>query len=410
VAVRARWWAILRPPLAGAAAAVLLALAGGLAAGHAGVWRNTIQERGAQDFGIFFTSVRHAVAGRSLYTPTRLRGRTTRRFVTGPPNLNLPHSLVLLLPLARLPPRAALAVWLAASLVAAAWCAWATLRALRWRPPWLAGLAVVVYLMAWAPSAAFSLTAQVSFLLAWPVCAGWLAHRAGRSGRAGVWIGLAMAMKPFLGLFVPYFLLRRDGRALAGAAAAIAAMGLLGAAVFGPGAYVEWLRQLPHVSWAGHYMNASWFSLVERALGDTEFQAFGHAPLPAWAISVAGAAVVAVVTFARIRPPAHAAPAIDREWACVLLAALLLSPLGWTYYVWIALWPLAALVVQRAPWRAPAWRDVWLLPGVAGWLWWGRMTAWGQPHPLATLTLASMYFWALLALWVWALGARPRAG
>ena len=394
--------------MAGAAAAVLLALAGGLLAGHAGVWRNTIQDRGAQDFGIFFTSVRHAVAGRSLYTPTRLRSRTGRRFTTGPPNLNLPHSLVLLLPLAHLSPRAALTVWLAASLAAALWCAWAALRALRWRPPWLAALALAVYLLAWAPSAAFSLTAQVSFLLAWPVCAAWLAFRGGRPGRAGVWLGLAIALKPFLGLFVPYLLLRRDRRALAGCAAGIAAMVGLGAAVFGPGAYVEWLQQLPHVSWAGHFLNASWFAVVERALGDTEFASTGRAPMAAWLLSVAGAVGIAVVTFARIRPPADAPAAIDREWVCVLLAALLMSPLGWVYYVWIALWPLVALLAARAPWRAPAWRDLWLVPGVTGWLWWGRMTEWGQPHPLATLTLASMYFWALLALWIWALGT-PRA-
>jgi hypothetical protein len=29
------------------------------------------------------------------------------------------------------------------------------------------------------------------------------------------------------------------------------------------------------------------------------------------------------------------------------------------------------------------------------------MTEWGQPSLLATATLASMYFWALLSMWLW---------
>ena len=70
----------------------------------------------------------------------------------------------------------------------------------------------------------------------------------------------------------------------------------------------------------------------------------------------------------------------DGDWAALLLAALLMSPLGWNYYLWIAVWPTAALLAHHAPWRQPARWDLWLLPGLGGWLWWGKMTAWGQPH------------------------------
>ena len=37
------------------------------------------------------------------------------------------------------------------------------------------------------------------------------------------------------------------------------------------------------------------------------------------------------------------------------------------------------------------------------------MITWGQPHVLGTLTAASLYFWALLSLWIWTLGALRRA-
>lgn len=408
MAALARWWVLLRPPLLGLVAAVLIAIGGAVVVGHSLVWRHTIGQRGAQDFGIFLTSVRHSVQGRSLYTPTRLRSRTARRFATGPPNLNLPHTLVPLLPLAYLSPRAALGVWLAASLVALVWCATAAIRVLASRPHWLAALATVVFLLAWAPSAAFSLTAQVSFLVAWPACLAWLAYRRGHGARAGAWLGLAIAIKPFIGLLVPYLVVRRDWRALGACAATGAGAVLVGAAVFGPGAYVEWLRQLPQVSWAGHYLNASWFAVVVRALGESSLAPLARWEAAVWPTSIAGAMAVGAVTLARLWPRPSSSAGIDRDWACLLLAALLMSPLGWCYYLWIPLWPLVALIVARAPWRAPAWGDLWLLPGLGGWLWWGQMTAWGQPSPVATVTFGSAYFWALLSLWIWTLSpARP---
>jgi hypothetical protein len=92
---------------------------------------------------------------------------------------------------------------------------------------------------------------------------------------------------------------------------------------------------------------------------------------------------------------------LDADWAAVTLAALLISPLGWSYYVWLGLWPVAAVIAEARPWRRRAPADAWLLLGLGGWLWWGHMTEWGQPHPAATLTAASMYVWALAALWIW---------
>jgi hypothetical protein len=96
----------------------------------------------------------------------------------------------------------------------------------------------------------------------------------------------------------------------------------------------------------------------------------------------------------------------DRAWAALLLAAILLSPLGWVYYLWIAVWPVAATIGHERPWAHPVARDWWLLPGLAGWLWFRRMAAWGQPSVLATAVFTSMYFWALVSLWWWCVGAR----
>ena len=115
------------------------------------------------------------------------------------------------------------------------------------------------------------MTAQISFYIMAPVCAAWLAYRRGDSTRAGLWLGLAAAMKPFLLLFVPYFLLRRDRRALAAMLACWRPRVAIGLAVFGPGAYAEWFAQLPRITWSAHFMNASMMGVLQRTLGRSSF-------------------------------------------------------------------------------------------------------------------------------------------
>lgn len=405
----AHWWALLGPPAKGLLAVVLTALACALVAGHLRLWRTTVDDRAGQDFGIFLASVRHAVAGRSLYAPTPLRSRTGGTG-TAPLNLNLPHTNLIVWPLAALPDRVAIVTWVAGGLALLVASSAAALGALGWRLRWLPTLAAAVYLLAWAPSAAFTLTAQVSFVLMLPVTAAWLAHRSGRHRAAGVWLGLAAAMKPFLLIFLPYFALTRQWRTLSAMAIAMATVCAVGVAFFGVDAYVEWLAQLPRIAWSAHYFNASLVGILQRSLGRSAYGLLADAPhlvLPLAAVLSAGVAVATCHVLLRAR-----STGVDGAWAALLLAALLVSPLGWNYYLWMALWPAAALIAAERPWRQPRAADVCLIAGLAGWLWWGKMTLWGQPAPLATVTFGSMYFWALLSLWAWTLSAvrRPRPG
>jgi hypothetical protein len=398
----AGWKDILRPPIQGAAAAVLLALIAAVLMGHAGVFRYTLTHD-AQDFGVFLASARHDLAGRSIYAVQHRRSSTGER--TAPLNLNLPHTMVLLRPLARLSDRAALLTWMTLGLVLGLAAAVASISTLGWRPRVLPALLVVLYLIAWAPSAAFTSTAQITFYVTAPVVAAWLACRRQHSATAGAWIGLAAAVKPFLLVFLPYFAIRRDGRALSAMAVVFAAVFAVGVAVFGVGAYAEWLRQLPQVTWSSHFLNASALGFLQRTLGRSGYGTIASAPGVVVPLAMALAVAVGCITLAAVRRRATSPSQIDADWAALLLASLLMSPLGWNYYLWIAVWPVAAVIACRQPWRRGSRHDVWLVPGIAGWLWWGAMTQWGQPHVWATITAASLYFWALLALWIWAVGA-----
>jgi hypothetical protein len=146
-------------------------------------------------------------------------------------------------------------------------------------------------------------------------------------------------MKPFLLLFAPYCAIRRDTRALATLLAGAGALLAIGLIVFGAGAYREWVEQLSRVTWAPHYMNASVFAVAERVLGRTTIPGLDLSTIPKAVLLGVAIALILSLTLA-VAPRTSAGEAgTDRAWAVLLLGALLVSPLGWVYYLWIALWP-----------------------------------------------------------------------
>lgn len=364
------------------------------------------------DFGKLHASARAYLAGRDMYdlgpaTLSPVRGMTGEvleyiKFL----NLNPPHFHLILLPLAPLPGRWALAVWGLASVG----CLALALRSIQREAgvmltPWGRRLAPLA-LLSFAGLGAVAVTGQVSFILLVPVTLAWIAARRGRWTAAGAYLGLAMSVKPFLAIFLPYFILRRRFAALSTALATAAAAFLVGLGVFGWEAHRSWIAGLSAVTWEWVAMNASVLGFLRRILAPSSY----YAPLldaprlitPAWLV-VSG--VLGVVSLAVAAAHADDARAVDRGFGVLLLAALLISPLGWTYYWWLALGPMVALVVTWgiravAP-EAPGperWRRAFLLLAVPGLIWPLPATVAFQPSPLATVLCGSAYFWATLAL------------
>ena len=112
---------------------------------------------------------------------------------------------------------------------------------------------------------------------------------------------------------------------------------------------------------------------------------------PLWITAAAG---VMMVTFWRL----WTVPDRDRAMLLLLLAALLLSPLGWVYYLSLATGPFLALVWRRALIGANG-SAVLIIPGVMLLYLPGEFTQMAQPAGWATLTLASAYTWAVLLCW-----------
>jgi len=168
----------------------------------------------------------------------------------------------------------------------------------------------------------------------------------GRETRAGVWVGLATALKAFPGLLLVYLAYRRAWRgAAAGAAlaggltyAAMLPYGVVGAAQ----AASQWFTISAHAPSASGQPLQSLARLVWD-LG-----------LPAVVDAVLVAACVALVLAALRRlPPADDTP---YEVGMVTLTAVLISPIGWFHYFTLAFpaWVAAIrgpIVADRRLWR-----------------------------------------------------------
>lgn len=376
-----------------------------------------VMERGIErsDFGKLHASARAFVAGRDMYdlgaaTLSPVRGMTGEvlhyiEFL----NLNPPHFHLVLLPLAPLSARWALVVWGLASLI----CLTLSLRIIVRETgfvltPWRGRLAALA-LLGFAGMGAVAVTGQVSFVLLLPVTLAWIRARRGRWAEAGVYLGLAMSVKPFLAIFLPYFVLRRRIDALGAAVGAGAGAFLVGLGVFGWDAHRAWMAGLSAVSWEWVAMNASALGFLKRVLAPSlYFEPLVDTPEligPLWLLLAGAIGVVTLVVAA----PDPREGTVDRGFGLLHLAALLVSPLGWTYYWWLALGPMVAVV---ASWwgrdasreRSSAsstrrWRQGLFLVAVPGLIWPLPATIAFQPSAWATVLAGSAYFWATLALW-----------
>lgn len=335
------------------------------------------------DFGKFYYGIRAWLAGGSLYalSPASYIGDLPQPLT----NLNPPHAMLLVWPVSLLPIVAAFAVWMFLNGAGMAWSAMLVARGTGWRP----GFWPLVVLLMGAPTAGWLITGQLTGLLALPLALAWRHWRSGRELQGGRWFGLVLSVKPFLGLFLLWLIWRRDWRAvkgiLIGSSAAVAA----GMLVFGPYSYLEWAHSTAAVSWIWAPLNASVLGILTRAFGVTPYsEPMAAAPWlvnPLWAISVLS---ILVVLVRRLR-----SASIDDAWFLLMSAALLISPLGWVYYLWWLLPGLPRLLSSASAF-------LWLLPVLVI-----ARVSFDHVSALGAVVLGSAYGWAL----IWAFFAAREA-
>lgn len=349
------------------------------------------------DFGKFYFATRYWLDGKSMYATspaTELGGVAElagRQFL----DMNPPHFHLVVLPFLAWSLRRAAIIWLIANIYTAGLAAALIVRELEIDVRKEHVLPLLFAILACSATAAVTVTGQFTALLLLPMVLAWRAARAERWARAGAWLGLLISVKPFFGLFLPLLLTRRRSwPAVVSAAAAIAGAFGVGVAVFGWRTHREWLDALGAVDWTWAAMNASVYGTLARALAPSPSYAMvANAPgliRVVWIVASAGIALGTWLAWTR---------STDHGFAATILAAVLISPLGWIYYGWLVVGPCAAL------WRRTRPRIVWFgLAALAVPL--PLVTAF-QPSAIATITWGSAYTWGILSLWLGVLASSP---
>lgn len=362
------------------------------------------------DFGIFYYTAQAFLNGQDMYTASPVTlAPVNPLFWMHFGNLNPPHFHFLLLPLAWLSPAWALSLWTVMNLVAFAGSLLLVAKELKIRlPPWAGALLILAFL-GFSGTGFLILTGQMTFLLLPWLTLAWIKARQGHWTQAGIYLGIAMSLKLFLLLFLAYFLIRGQVRSAAVACGVMSFCYFTGMMVFGLESYQSWLSTLQTVDWPALATNASFLGFLSRTFSESPQFApvlVLSAVRPIWLLGIGLIALITLWVIKHDRSPF----AVDRAFALILISALLISPLGWIYYLFLPLGPCTALIVSwrrsmpeiqsghRSPWKWAQFIAIGVsLPGL--FLPYQLSDLW-QPNPMATLWLANCYFWTLLSLWI----------
>jgi alpha-1,2-mannosyltransferase len=357
-----------------------------------------VQRRDMADFGTFYYSAQSFLEGRDMYgrspaTGTLGSGKEWRLSQ----NMNPPHFHLLLLPLAVLDPAIAISVWTIINLLALCGSLFVISRELQigWTSRRLAWTAAAV--ICCSVTGTIAVTGQVAFVLLLPVTLAWVAARHNNWNRAAAYLGVCASVKPFLGIFLIYLMLRRDRRPAGVMVFAGAACVVVGLVIFGRSAYEGWLGALASVDWTWSPMNGSLAALVSRAFGENPI----YTPVvsASWLIAPATTVLVLSIGAIWLRQLLQSPPRfVDHAFAALLLTAQLVSPLGWIYYLWLIAGPAAA-IVQSSKSRACALRDGLTVLALPGLLIPFSLNTLGSSSPWTGLTLGSIYVWTTFFLW-----------
>ena len=362
----------------------------------------TISDPGRSDFTIFYYTARMVLDGHPPYGELPVHyGVGWSASHLG--NLNPPLVAVLMAPLALLSYEGAARFWVFAGYVSVATLVWATGAELgvRWsvRRALVWGAAIIGNI----GFLSVAVTGEWTWFLIWPF---WLAWRAARREQwvlAGTWLGVCAGIKLFFLLFLVLLALTKRGRALIAMLAAFVATVAAPLIVLPVTWTVEWVQRLQSVGWWWLPINVSWRGVVARTFQvSRDYPASLDLPNLAEPLAVLGVTVIGVlVGLWALRSGADA----DRIFLVGLLSSLLLSPLGWVYYLPLAFAPFLALA-----WRGclanMAWPERVLLScGLVGYyvpLDWVKH--WGGQSWVAAATTGSLYAWStvlVLAALLW---------
>ena len=301
------------------------------------------------DFGKFYHSQQMFIQGKNIYTPiyfvknklntsshTKPAKPTHSKVLKLGGNLNPPFFTLISFPLAYLSYPHALFLWTLLSLLAGA--LGILLIQQKLNPQTFSASYTVLLLIAlfsYFPTFATLPFGQVSLFLLPLLALGWRAARDEKTIRAAIFLGIATSLKPFIGLFLFYFLMRKEWRGLCAFFATLLSCALIAAWFLGLDSYADYYQACQQIKWAASSWNVSIYGFLLRLFGGIESN-MAVLPIPGLITYVypllAGVFFLTIIRFLRPSVNMLAEQKVDLDFSVIILGMLLLSPLGWIYY------------------------------------------------------------------------------
>lgn len=369
---------------------------------------NGMQNLHLNDLGKFYYDARAFAFGTPMYEPSPatlipISETGSKQFL----NLNPPHFHLALLPFVWLEPKVLLVLWLLTGVLALALSLRATFNELGVTPSAGAWLGWGLYLVSTAAFGSILNTGQITLHLLPFVTWAWISTRRRHWVHAGTAIGILVSIKSFFLVFLPWLTLRGRALTVVTAVGVTASAYVIGIGVFGTAAWEGWLSAMAAIDWYGQPLDASLRSYIVRLFGHTlHYEPLIDAPdlvMPLWITGFGLIGCISVGMAIVDRTP----QATDRSFTLLILGALLMSPLGWIYYVLLAAPPAIGLLSaarsgygHHAFTRVVRWgRGAAIAAGGCALLVPTVVTALAGTTGFLTLTIGSAHFWAVWFLW-----------
>jgi hypothetical protein len=322
----------------------------------------SIDHPASSDFYKFYLSAKRNSHGDSMYwiipprdqsgepcdtpaaptKPSNQENRFLKPLTCLHPNLNPPIFTATIQPLTNLPYMTAWIIWEIISFTCLATGTWllnsdpATPKHLKAiRAIGLSGILLLYF-----PIIANYTLGQMGTIMYAILCASWRCGRSKKALRAGIWLGIGIALKPFFAaLLIPLVALKKKSTYISAVSTAIL-ISLMGIYLYGFDTHLEYLNSIREITWATTNWNASWQGLIDRSFLGSQSPTSKYA-----ANGLSLLAIATTITLGTWAIKDQNKNSERNQWdalmAIGLPMTLLASPLGWIYY-----FPLLIISIQ----------------------------------------------------------------
>jgi hypothetical protein len=305
-----------------------------------------------KDYGKFYQATQFAQQGKSIYTKIYLIKKNpenkTARVVPFGKMLNPPFFIWALLPLGLLSYSTSLWIWSLLSLACGTISIVLLQKNLKFpRTSATLTLTLILAFFAYYPTFSNIQFGQITLILLPLVIGAWLAARHKNYCLLGILLGVAASLKIFLGLFILYFLWRREWRALTWFVIIILICGLLPLTYFNHQVYFDYYTTLQQVNWYSSSWNVSLYGFLLRLFGGNGEHNVALFAFP-WLTAkiyylLAGLLLLGLGKFLMPMTQINPEKKCDIDFAIIIVAMLLLSPFAWLYYFPLLIIPVVVL-------------------------------------------------------------------